>query len=65
MPHVSLARVKVWMMTSNVERAPSRPLGRWEVEAIVDARGGGEEGGPERQFEWAVNWLSIHYIISP
>ena len=31
------------MSTSNAERVPSRPFGRWEVEAIVEARGDGQE----------------------
>ena len=39
MPQVSLARLKTWINTSNVERAPSRPFGGWDVEAIVEAGG--------------------------
>ena len=45
MPQVSFARFKTWMTTSNAERAPSLPSGRWDVESIVESRGGCEELG--------------------
>ena len=38
MPQASLAKFKVWMSTSSVERAPSRSFGRWG-EDIVAAGG--------------------------
>ena len=34
-PQVSLAKFKVWMSTSSVERAPSRPFGRWGEDIAV------------------------------
>jgi hypothetical protein len=35
MPQVSFTRLKVWMNASNVESAPSRPFGCWDVEAML------------------------------
>ena len=35
MPQASLAKFKVWMSTSSVERAPSRSFGRWGEDIVA------------------------------
>ena len=42
-PQVSLARFEAWISSSRVERGPSHRFGGWDVEAIVEAGGGGCE----------------------
>ena len=44
-PQASLARFKVRMTASRVERTPSRPFGCLDAEAIVETRGGCEKSG--------------------
>ena len=53
----SLARFKASIAVFNVEIAPSRPLGRWDLSSMVETRGNCErtvrcesyEEGPEPQ----------------
>ena len=69
MPQASFARPRFRIKPSNIERAPLRPLGCWDVEAIVEPGGGCEDsawdGGCQAKPEPSIDADGRHFTSSP